>query len=376
MSDSLARALGRATTAERLDRSDAITLYDEADLAVLGQLADAARRRRLGAERVTYLVDRNVNYTNVCITDCTFCAFYRPPRHAESYVLDRVELARKLEDLVKIGGSRVLLQGGHNPELRIEWYEDLLTWLRSAFPTLELDAFSPSEVAHIAGLETISVRKVLERLTRAGLQGLPGGGGENLEPEVRMQISPLKQSGFSWIETMRIAQQLGLVTSATQVIGFGETTEHRVDHMLRIRALQDDALKGHGNGFTSFIHWPMQFENTGLERIKTRRAETATPSPASEYLRHLAVSRLLLDNIEHLQASWPTMGPDVAARALMFGADDYGSTMLEENVVSQAGAAHSCQAELEIQTRIRAAGFRPAKRDPRYRIIAEYAATA
>jgi cyclic dehypoxanthinyl futalosine synthase len=222
----------------------------------------------------------------------------------------------------------------------------------------------------------MSVRQVLERLTRAGLQGLPGGGGENLEPEVRMAVSPLKQSGFGWIETLRIAQELGLVTSATQVIGFGEPLEARVDHLLRLRALQDDARSSHGNGFTSFIHWPMQFENTGLKRMRLRREEPVRPSPAEEYLRHLGVARLVLDNFDHFQASWPTVGAEVAAQALHAGADDYGSTMMEENVVSRAGALHRSQAEADIQARIRAAGFRPAKRDTRYRIIAEYAPPA
>ena len=364
--------LARAAGGERLSRDDALVLYRDAALDELGEAAGARRRATGDPRRVTYLVDRNINYTNVCVTDCTFCAFYRPPGHAESYTLARETIGRKVEELVALGGTRILLQGGHNPELGLGWYTDLFTWLRSAYRTIELDALSPSEVAHIATVEKTSVRRVLEALTRAGLSGLPGGGGENLEPEVRMLLSPLKQSGFGWVETMRIAQELGLVTSATQVIGFGESLDSRVDHMLRLRRLQDDSRARHDNGFTSFIFWPMQFENTGLKKLNLRRERRAEPAPADDYLRHLTVARLLLDNFDHFQASWPTMGPEVAAQALRYGADDYGSTMMEENVVAEAGAEYRCQAEQQIHDRVRAAGFYPAKRDSRYRILAEY----
>jgi cyclic dehypoxanthinyl futalosine synthase len=258
------------------------------------------------------------------------------------------------------------MQGGHNPDLPLEWYEDLLRWLRATYPEIEINAFSPSEIDHIAGLEGVSMEVVLRRLQAAGLAGLPGGGAEMLDDDVRQRVSPKKQSAAGWLDAMRIAQGLGLVTTATMVIGFGETPEQRIGHLQRLRDLQDESLRTHGNGFTAFIAWTLQTENTPLGRSKNRDAYGAT---AQEYLRLTAVARLFLDNFPHVQASWPTQGLRLAEVALEFGCDDFGSTMLEENVVSSAGTSLRHVAEITMQRHIRGAGYTPAQRDSRYRIL-------
>jgi cyclic dehypoxanthinyl futalosine synthase len=366
--------LDRALAGERLTPDAAMALHDSAPTDALMAAAHARRSARVQpADRVTYLVDRNINYTNVCITDCQFCAFYRPPGHPESYVNSRAVLAEKISELVAAGGSRILMQGGHHPDLRLEWYEDLLRWIRASFPTIEIDAFSPSEIQHIADLERMPIGAVLDRLIAAGLAGLPGGGAEILDDEVRGRISPKKQSAGGWIELMRLAQERGLATTATMVIGFGESTVHRIAHLERLRTHQDRALASHGNGFIAFIAWTAQFENTSLGSSRFRPQFGAG---AESYLRQVALSRLYLDNFVHVQASWPTMGPDVAARALRAGADDFGSTMLEENVVSAAGTIKTRMDAAEIRAEIRRAGFVPAERDTRYRIRQEFRETA
>jgi cyclic dehypoxanthinyl futalosine synthase len=368
----VARILDRASRLERLAREELLVLYEEAPVEELAAAAHAARCGRVEPERVTFLVDRNVNYTNVCVTNCSFCAFYRPPGHKHSWVLEREEIAHKLEELVRLGGTRVLLQGGHHPDLRLAWYEDLLIWLRAAFPSLTVDGFSPSEVAHIATVEGIPVAQTLKRLARAGLGGLPGGGGENLVPSVRQRVSPLKQTGFGWLQTMSLAHGLGLVTTATQVIGFDEPLSARVDHLLRLRELQDQSLRRFQNAFVGYISWTMQLEHNALGRQLKSRGHGGDSLDADRYLRHVAVARLALDNIDHHQASWPTVGPETAMQALSAGADDYGSTMLEENVVSRSGSTCTSLAEQTIRERIGKMGFYPAKRDSRYRILAEW----
>jgi cyclic dehypoxanthinyl futalosine synthase len=367
---SAALALERAVAGERLDPAAAQAIHDAAPTAELLAAADARRRTRVvPADRVTYLVDRNINYTNVCITDCQFCAFYRPPGHPESYVNSRAVLAEKISELVAVGGSRILMQGGHHPDLHLAWYEDLLRWIRATFPTIEIDAFSPSEIQHISDVEGMPAGTVLDRLIAAGLEGLPGGGAEILSDDVRGRISPKKQSADGWIEMMRLAQERGLATTASMVIGFGESTVHRVEHLERLRQRQDQALATHGNGFIAFIVWTAQFEHTSLGSSRFRPQFGAGPEA---YLRQLALARLYLDNFAHFQASWPTMGPEVAAQALRAGADDFGSTMLEENVVSAAGTVRTRMDAAEIQAAIRAAGFVPAERDTRYRIRREF----
>jgi dehypoxanthine futalosine cyclase len=361
------RLLQDAAAGARLGFDAAVRLYREADLLAIGQAARAARFRQVPERRVTYLIDRNINYTNVCITDCHFCAFYRPSTgHPEAYVLRREELARKVEELLEVGGTRILMQGGHHPGLPLAWYEDLLRWLRATYPEIEINAFSPSEVDHIAQLEGLSVRQVLARLQAAGLAGLPGGGAEMLDDDVRRRVSPKKQDTAGWLDAMRAAHELGLTTTASMVIGFGETPEQRLGHLQRLRDLQDESLARHGRGFTAFIAWTLQVENTPMGRSKNREDYGAS---THEYLRTTAMARLFLDNFAHVQASWPTQGLKVAEIALEFGCDDFGSTMLEENVVSAAGTSLRHVAEISIQRHIQGAGYRPAQRDSSYRIL-------
>ena len=361
------KLLQDAAAGRRLTSAEAVLLYREADLHGLGRAAQSARFRKVPERRVTYLVDRNINYTNVCITDCHFCAFYRPTQdHPEAYTLTRDVIGRKVEELLEVGGTRILMQGGHNPDLPLAWYEDLLHWLRATYPEIEIDAFSPSEIDHIASVEGKSMEDVLRRLQAAGLAGLPGGGAEMLDDEVRQRVSPKKQSASGWLDAMRIAHRLGLTTTATMVIGFGETLEQRIGHLEKLRDLQEESLRAHGRGFTAFIAWTLQIQNTPMGRSKIREDYGAS---ASEYLRLAAVARLFLDNFDHVQASWPTQGLRLAEVALEFGCDDFGSTMLEENVVSAAGTSRRHVAELTMQHHIRGAGYVPAQRDSRYNLL-------
>jgi len=359
--------LHAAAQGRRLTLEDGVRLYREAELLDLGQAARAARFRHVPERRVTYLVDRNINYTNVCITDCHFCAFYRHSEtHPEAYTLSRREIAAKMDELLDAGGTRVLLQGGHNPRLPLAWYEDLLRWLRAEYPEIELNCFSPSEIDHIAQVEGCSVREVLVRLQAAGLAGLPGGGAEMLDDAVRGRVSPKKQSAAGWLDVMRVAHSLGLVTTATMVIGFGETVEQRLGHLQKLRDLQDESLRTHGRGFAAFIAWTLQIENTSLGAGKERDKLGAS---AIDYLRLVALARLFLDNFDHIQASWPTQGTKLAQVALEFGCDDFGSTMMEENVVSAAGTSLCRVAEVALQRSIEDAGYVPAQRDSRYRTL-------
>ncbi len=370
MSMNVDAILKKAVQGERISFEEAVFLYRNADLDALADAAHQVRCQKTDPHIVTYLVDRNINYTNVCITNCQFCAFYRPPGHPEAYVRSYEDIARRVEELIAWGGTRILMQGGHHPDLRLSWYEDLLRFLSTTYPEIEIDAFSPSEVEHIADVEGMTVREVLERLMAAGLKGLPGGGAEILDDEIRNRISPKKQNTDGWLNVMRIAQELGLATSATMVIGFGETVEHRIRHLQRLRDLQDESLRKHGNGFTAFIPWTAQIsEANSLGRSRFRDRYGAD---YDEYLRHTAISRLFLDNFTHIQASWPTQGEAVARRALYFGADDFGSTMLEENVVSAASAYTAGKPRMsvyDIHQHILQAGFWPAQRDTRYNIV-------
>jgi cyclic dehypoxanthinyl futalosine synthase len=335
----------------RLSPEDAIRLYEQASVLDLGAAADA-RRRALHPERVvTYIIDRNVNYTNVCVTRCKFCNFYRPPTSKEGYTLSREVLAQKFQETVDLGGVQILLQGGLNPNLPLTWYEDLFRWMKANFP-LAIHGLSPEEIRYIAEIENMSIRAVVERLIAAGLDSIPGGGAEILDDEIRHAISPLKCTTDTWMEVMRQGHALGLRTTATMVFGFGERPQHIMNHLERLRALQDQTA-----GFTAFICWPFQAEGT---RLKLRDDTTAM-----RYLRVFALSRLYLDNFPSLQVSWPTMGPEVGQVALRFGGNDFGSAMIEENVVSQAGAIFKLGAE-DIERYIRGAGFVPQRRNMRY----------
>lgn len=335
----------------RLSREEARGLWD-LDLPTLGHQADRVRRRLHPAARVTYVVDRNINYTNICTSGCRFCAFFREPGAAEGYVLNDAALAQKLTELKDYGGSGVLLQGGLNPDLPFAYYEYLVRKIREF--DLGVHGFSPPEIAFMAQRFGLPLKEVLARLVEAGLSSIPGGGAEILVDRVRGQISPRKCSSSQWLDVMAAAHDLGLKTSATMMFGHLETREERLEHLFKIRDLQDRT-----RGFVSFIPWTFQPGGTALggEHLG-----------AVEYLRTLAVSRLVLDNVPHLQVSWVTQGPKIAQVALKFGADDFGSTMLEENVVAATGLGFRLSRE-EIETLVRQAGYQPQVRDHRYKLL-------
>jgi cyclic dehypoxanthinyl futalosine synthase len=353
---SLDTLLSRAAEGERLSAAEGERLAKEGSLTDLGLAADAIRKRKHPKGVVTYIVDRNVNYTNVCTTSCRFCAFYRPVGHAEGYVLSREVLAQKLQEVVDAGGVQILLQGGLNPDLRIEWYEDLFRWMKKEF-RLGLHALSPEEILFIARQEGLTTRRVLERLHEAGLDSVPGGGAEILVDRVRRQIAKAKCTSDEWLGVMRTAHQMGLRSSATMMYGTVDTARDRVHHLIKIRDLQDET-----RGFTAFFCWDFQHEQgTHIEA-----GDTGTHL----YLRQQAIARILLDNVDHIGASWVTQGPDIGQVALRFGADDYGSVMFEENVVSSAGTTYCTNAQ-GIEERIHAAGFRSVRRNVRYDWLTE-----
>ncbi len=346
--------LSDAAAGQRLGYDDALRLYEKAPTLGLGAAADLRRQALHGDGVVTYIIDRNVNYTNVCITRCKFCNFYRPPGRDDGYTLSKEVLAQKLQETVDLQGVQILLQGGLNPDLPLAYYEDLFRWMKANYP-LAIHGLSPEEIRYIAELENMSLRGVIERLVAAGLDSIPGGGAEILDDEIRERISPLKCSTETWLEVMRQAHGLGLRTTASMVFGFGETPAHIVNHLEHLRALQDETA-----GFTAFICWPFQAEGT---RLKLKDDTTAM-----RYLRVFALSRLFLDNFPSLQVSWPTMGPEVGQVALRFGGNDFGSAMIEENVVSQAGAVFKLSAQ-DIERYVRQAGFAPRRRNMRYELL-------
>ena len=353
----------------RLRPEEAVTLYNEAPLH---DLMAAAHQRRLAMHpegRVTYLVDRNINYTNVCTINCQFCSFYRPPGHDETYTQTYEQISARVSELEAIGGSRILMQGGVNPDLPMAWYTNLLRYLRAHHPSIDLDCFSPIEIEGLAEVCNMSTLEVLTVLKEAGMHGLPGGGAEMLVEDVRKDVSPKKGAPANWLRVMGEAQSLGLTTSATNVIGFGEDNAARVEHMRRIRDLQDRSLEQHNIGFTSFIAWPVQLEVNSFGRRNRGQNKHVLGAGSSEYLRHVALSRLFLDNVEHIQASWPTMGLGVAQMALLGGADDAGSTMMEENVVSASGTSKLDASEVELQSAIVRAGFSPVRRNSDYDLL-------
>jgi len=350
----------------RLSVEEATILYDKADQNELLHAGLLMRRKRVPGNKVTYLVDRNVNYTNVCTINCQFCSFYRPPGHEETYTQSVDQISARFAELENIGGTRVLMQGGVNPDLPMEWYTSLISQLREKHPTVDLDCFSPIEIEGIAEVCQTSTKYVLQQLKEAGMHGLPGGGAEMLVDDVRLDISPKKGSSENWLRVMEEAQHLELTTSATNVIGFGESNLHRILHMDRIRSLQDRSLEHGLVGFTSFIAWPVQLENNTFGKRNKGQNKIELGAGAHEYLRHVAISRLFFDNIPHIQASWPTMGMGVAQLALFAGADDAGSTMMEENVVSASGTTKTLAGEDELQKIILRAGFQPQKRDSDY----------
>lgn len=337
----------------RINPTEGLDLLVHADLLELGWLADQVRRRLHPEQVVTFAVDRNINYTNVCTTGCRFCAFYRPAGHPEAYVLTRAEIFQKIEETLAAGGTHVLMQGGLNPALDLDYFEDLFRVIKERYP-IHLHSLSPVEIDYLTRMSGLPLETVLRRLMEAGLDSLPGGGAEILVDRVRQEISPKKISASRWLEVMATAHRLGLKGTATMMFGSVETPADRIAHLEAVRQLQDRT-----GGFTAFIPWGFQPGNTALG---------GTSPGAVEYLRVLAVSRIYLDNIPNIQVSWVTQGIKVAQIALAFGANDFGSTMLEENVVRAAGSSFWADRE-DILRAIRDAGFQPAQRDNIYRII-------
>ncbi len=338
---------------ERLNVEEALALYETADLLILGHLADEARKRLHPEGLITYVVDRNINYTNVCTSGCLFCAFYRTPGDPEGYVLSEEELTRKIEETLALGGTQILLQGGMNPDLGLDYYVGLVRFIHERFG-MHVHGFSPPEIVNLAERSGLSIDRVLRELIDAGLGSIPGGGAEILADEVRNVISPGKCTTDQWLSVMEAAHARGLRTTATMMFGHVESKEQRIEHLRRLRDLQDRT-----GGFTAFIPWTFQPQNTRLD----------TPVASGvEYLRTLAVARLFLDNFDNVQASWVTQGPKMAQISLFFGANDMGSTMIEENVVAAAGVSFRLS-ESELVRLILDAGFIPAKRDTFYRIL-------
>ena len=353
----------------RLTVEETIELYNDAPLH---QLMTAAHHRRClhnPSNEVTYLVDRNINYTNVCTINCQFCSFYRPPGHEETYTQSYDEIHGRIHELEAIGGSRILMQGGVNPALEFSWYIDLIKALRERHPTIDLDCFSPIEIEGIAEVTELPTQTVLEQLKEAGMHGLPGGGAEMLVESVRKDVSPKKGHPDNWLRVMKEAQLLGLTTSATNVIGFGESNADRVQHLHRIREQQGEIRSQGLPGFTSFIAWPVQLETNTFGKRNRGQNKFERGAGSTEYLRHVAIARLFLDNVDHIQASWPTMGMGIAQMALLAGADDAGSTMMEENVVSASGTTKFSATEYELQLSIQRAGFIPKRRNSDYELL-------
>lgn len=365
----------KVRTGTRLKDEEAYwCLTDEADIWQLGKLAHMVRCMKNPPDRVTYQVDRNINYTNICNAACRFCAFYRSPKSVSSksdadspdpneskngWTLTVEEIIRKVQETIDDGGDGILLQGGHNREIPFEYYIDVLKAIRARFPSIHIHAFSPPEILFYSRQFSISEDDVIRRLMNAGLDSIPGGGAEIFSEKIRKFIAPAKCTGDQWLNTMRLAHSLGLKTTATMVIGFGESIEDRLDHLVRLRDLQDET-----SGFTSFIPWTFQPKNTRLETEVERRGEAG----GIDYLRLQASARLILDNFQHIQVSWVTQGLRLGSLALRFGADDFSSVMMEENVVASAGAGFRTNEE-EMRSIIGAAGFKPVKRLSLYQNI-------
>jgi cyclic dehypoxanthinyl futalosine synthase len=356
---SVAQVLDKALDGERISDVEAVELLESRDLVSVGKAADELRRRRTDPERITFIVDRNVNYTNVCYTDCDFCAFYRSPGDKnEGYLLPKPIIFKKIEETLAIGGTGVLMQGGHHPDLGIDYYEDLFRSIKERYK-VHLHVLSPPEIQHIARRSKLSIPQTLTRLRDAGLDSVPGGGAEILVDRVRRIIAPKKTTSNEWLGVMRHAHRLGISTTATMMYGHVETVPERVEHMRRIRDLQDET-----RGFRAFISWTFQEDGNRLgAKIPPE------PRPTSfDYLLTQAVSRIYLDNVDHIQSSWVTQGMKIGQVALGFGADDLGSVMIEENVVSAAGTTHRATTDDFVKT-IRALGKTPVQRDTLYRDV-------
>lgn len=356
MNTELKKILAKISRAKRLTADEGLALLKSADLLTLGELANA-KRKELHPERlVTFIVDRNINYTNVCVNKCKFCAFYREEKSSDAYILSDEEIFRKIEETIAQGGTQILMQGGVHPELGIQYFEDLFSAIKAQFK-IQIHSLSPSEITFLAQKEKLSIPETLSRLKAAGLDSIPGGGAEMLVDRVRNKVSPNKIRSRQWLEVMRQAHKLGMPTSATMMFGSVETKKEIVQHLVRLRDLQDET-----HGFTAFIPWTYQPGNTKLG------GRTAT---ATEYLKVLALSRIMLDNFDNIQASWVTQGAKIAQIALEFGANDFGSTMIEENVVAAAGTTFRMTKQ-EIVGLIHDAGYEAAQRDTTYQILKSF----
>lgn len=351
----IAPLLEKAVAGERLTPAEGLTLLRSNRLAELGAAADAVARRLHPEPVRTYNIDRNINYTNVCTAVCDFCAFYRKPKSPEGYVLTREELSEKITEAVALGADQILLQGGLHPDFRLEWYEEMLQAIKQQFPQVNVHGFSPPEIHHFTKVNKLPLETVLARLKAAGMGSLPGGGAEILVDRVRKVLTRGKVLTEDWLNVMRVWHQLGGRSSATMMFGHVETLEERIEHLERLRQLQDET-----GGFTAYICWTFQPDHTELQQLP--------PAGSHEYLKMLAVSRLYLDNVPNMQSSWVTQGLKIGQLALMFGANDMGSLMIEENVVAEAGTVHYLTLD-EIRESIEDLGFQPRQRNVFYQLM-------
>lgn len=358
MSSEITPLLEKAVAGERLSFDEGARLIESHDLVAIGRAADAVTRRLHPEPFRTYNIDRNINYTNACTAVCDFCAFYRPPKHEEVYILPRAELLQKIQETVDVGGDQILMQGGLHPSLSLEWYEELLRDIKAHFPQVNVHGFSPPEIHHFTKVSKRPLREVLERLKAAGLGSLPGGGGEILVDRVRTEITRGKVLTDDWLNVHRVWHELGGRSTATMMFGHIETLAERIEHLERLRQLQDET-----GGFTAYICWTFQPEHTAMQHVP--------PAGAFEYLKTQAVSRLYLDNFPNIQSSWVTQGEQIGQIALFFGANDMGSLMLEENVVSSAGTVYHLSLE-SIRRCIREAGYIPRQRNVFYEYVDKY----
>jgi cyclic dehypoxanthinyl futalosine synthase len=347
--------LERAVAGERLDATDGLALLESNELAAIGAAANTIAMQKHPEPYRTYNIDRNINYTNICTAVCDFCAFYRTPKSPEGYVLPREELLEKVRETVELGGNQILMQGGLHPHFKLEWYEELLQEIKHHFPQINIHGFSPPELHHFSKVNKLPIEVVLERLKKAGLGSIPGGGAEILVDRVRAEITRGKVMTDDWLHVMRVWHQMGGVSSATMMFGHVETLAERIEHLIRVRELQDET-----HGFTAFICWTFQPENTELKHVG--------PTGAFEYLKTQAVSRLMLDNMPNIQSSWVTQGLKIGQLGLLFGANDMGSLMLEENVVAEAGTVHFLTLD-QIRDAISELGFEPRQRNVRYQLM-------
>ncbi|MCC3377086.1 cyclic dehypoxanthinyl futalosine synthase [Cohnella sp. REN36] len=357
--------LDRSLKGERLALEDVVTLFESEEIEKMGAAANQLMLRRHPEPITTFVVGRNVNYTNICDVYCRFCAFYRAPGSDQGYVLPDETILQKIQETADVGGTEILMQGGTNPNLKFSYYLDLLRKIKARFPNITMHSFSPAEIHKMKEVsDGLSLEEVIRQIHEAGLDSLPGGGAEILDDRTRRKISRLKGSWTDWMDVMKTAHRIGMNTTATMVIGFGESMEERALHLLRVRDAQDECIQNgySSKGFLAFIPWTFQPDNTNMKR------EKATPE---EYLKTLAISRIALDNIDNFQSSWVTMGPEIGKLSLSYGCNDFGSTMMEENVVSAAGTTHKVNIELILKL-IREAGKIPAQRNTKYEILKVY----